>query len=124
MRWIEGKTPSELDTILAVQTLFATKKSNGGVRPIAVGAFLRRLALKAVSRCMKKDIAEAAGAAQYALGRAGGADAAFKAILMEVAVGDEKAVLSLDVRNAYDTVDCGCRAEGHASRATSIGRTR
>ena len=44
MRWLTGKAPPGVDDILAFQNLFAAKKPNGGVRPIAVGSFLRRLA--------------------------------------------------------------------------------
>ena len=100
VRWVTGKTPPGVNNILAFQNLFAAKKPNGGVRPIAIGSFLRRLALKALARSIKKDITEATGAAQYALGRAGGADGAFKAIQMEMAAGEKRAVVSLDVKNA------------------------
>ena len=107
LRWLQGEAPAALDELLAAQSLFAIRKANGGIRPIAVGAFLRRLGLRAMLRCIRKETANAAGPAQYALGRAGGADAAFKALALEASSDDGVAVLSVDIKNAYGTVSRG-----------------
>ncbi|CAK0900349.1 unnamed protein product, partial [Prorocentrum cordatum] len=102
--WLDGEAPAELDDIFSRQTLFVLRKSNGGVLPIAVGAFLGRLALRALLRCKRQEVQDTVSSMQFALGRAGGADAAFKALNVAAASGNCKAVLSLDIKNAYGTV--------------------
>ena len=105
LRWVQGHTPPELDEWFSVQSLFAIRKTTGGLRPIAIGTFLRRLGLRALLRCLRKEAMDAVGPAQYALGRSGGADAAFKALALEASTGNDRAVLSVDIKNAYGTVD-------------------
>eukprot|EP00959_Pyramimonas_sp_CCMP1952_P322041 6738666-Pyramimonas_sp.AAC.1 len=41
---------------------------------------------------------------QFALGRAGGADAAFKTLQLDLAAGPDRGVLSVDLKNAYGSV--------------------
>ncbi|CAK0866371.1 unnamed protein product [Prorocentrum cordatum] len=69
-KWLDGEAPPELNEIFFRQTLHALRKSNGGIRPIAVGVFLRRLALRALLRRKRQGVRVAVGEMQFALGRA------------------------------------------------------
>jgi len=104
LQWLQGDAPRQVDELLSLQNLFALRKPSGGIRPIAVGAFLRRIALKALLRVHDQEVKAAVGPAQYALGRAGGADAAYKALVLELAASPTRAVLSVDMKNAYGTI--------------------
>ena len=48
-----GRVPTEVTPHLCGATLFACKKRNGGLRPIAVGEVLRRLTSKCISRAVQ-----------------------------------------------------------------------
>ena len=54
--------------------LVAFRKRNGGLRPIACGSVLRRLAAKAACEVFQEDIKAACGPHQYAVGKSGGCE--------------------------------------------------
>eukprot|EP00959_Pyramimonas_sp_CCMP1952_P133521 2792201-Pyramimonas_sp.AAC.1 len=60
--------------------LVALRKRNGGVRPIACGSVLRRLAAKAACDVFSDDIKSACGPHQYAVGKPGGCEVMHKCI--------------------------------------------
>ena len=120
-RWLDGSAPPELDEIFSCQTLYALRKPNGGIRPIAVGAFLRRLALRALLRRKRQEVRDAVGEMQFALGRAGGADAAFKAIYLNVESGVNRGVLSVDLKNAYGSIRRTAVQDAVRKRAPWLG---
>ena len=94
--WLDGEAPEELDDIFSRQTLFVLQKISGGIRPIAVGAFLRRLALRALLRCKRQEVQDAVGSMRRRRRR--------EALSLTAASGNSKTVLSLDLKNAYGTV--------------------
>jgi hypothetical protein len=60
-------------------SLTALKKKDGGIRPIAVGNTLRRLAGKFVSRCVMEAMGQLARPTQLGYGTLGGAEASVHA---------------------------------------------
>ena len=54
---------------------------------------------------------------QFAVGRPGGADAAFKTLGLDAVSGVDKGVLSVDLKNAYGTVNRSAVQEAVRTRA-------
>ena len=87
----------------------AAKKTDGGVRPIAVGEVLRRL----VGKCwMKSELVKDAckdllEPRQLGVGSQGGAEAivrAVNALLKEKGHDQDMALLKVDFRNAFNVI--------------------
>ena len=72
---------------------------------MAIGACLRRIALRAYLALHRGVIEEAVGKRQYAIGRPGGADALYKELVRKVEETHGAGVLSLDVANAFGAVN-------------------
>ena len=89
---------------LSTARLTALSKPNGGVRGIATGEVLRRLASRVLARQYAEIFDAATRPFQYALRTRAGTDC-LAAILRTAAELDESAtIVSLDGRAAYDTV--------------------
>ena len=94
---------------LLLQPLVACRliplNKNPGVRPIGVGEVLRRIMGKVVTWACKEEIKEAAGPLQTCAGFKAGAEAAIHA--MQSFFDDEgtDAVLLIDARNAFNTMN-------------------
>lgn len=87
--------------------LIPLAKKDKGVRPVAVGELLRRLAAKAISRRHAPAIGKILALdGQVGVGVAGGIEGMFHATQQYVAtnMGGSDAILKFDVRNAFNSV--------------------
>ena len=100
----QGQVPEAAMATLSTARLTALSKPNGGVRGIATGEVLRRLASRVLARQYAEIFDAATRPFQYALRTRAGTDC-LAAILRTAAELDESAtIVSLDGRAAYDTV--------------------
>lgn len=91
--------PSLLDS-----SLVGLQKPDGGVRPIAIGEALYRIAgLCAMTAC--EDIGRSLAPLQLAVGVSGGVEALVHAVRSALAADPDAALLTVDMANAYNTVD-------------------
>ena len=86
-------------------TLTALRKSDGGLRPIAVGSVFRRLATKVALKSHTAELGQQLRPVQLGYGTAGGCEAAVHASrrFMESMSGEE-ALVKIDMKNAFNTV--------------------
>src|SRR5208283_1894176 len=101
-----GKVPADVCPFLYGASLTALRKKDGGLRPIAVGNTLRRLAGKIISRRLMVSMGDLLRPRQVGYGTRGGAEAVVHLtrafIHTEGAV--ERVLLKLDFRNAFNTI--------------------
>ena len=108
-RMLFGDLPDICRRIQASARLFALEKSDGGVRPIAIGDVLRRWITKAL--CMQHKVAfqEDLSPLQFAVGTEAGSEKIFRAaqtfIETEGGPFNRRVLISLDCRNAFNSVD-------------------
>ena len=85
--------------------LIALQKKDGGVRPIAVGNSLRRLAAKVASAKVVCEMSDLLAPRQLGFGVKGGAEAAIHAARLYLANLDSSAaVVKLDFKNAFNSI--------------------
>ena len=102
---LEGRTPTFIRPYFFGANLTAIQKSEGGVRPIAVGCTLRRLVSKVAGRKIMEEMGELLAPRQLGFGVRGGSEAAVHAARVYLRdLGPGKAVLKLDFRNAFNTI--------------------
>ena len=102
---LSGNVPLEICPLLYGACVTALKKKDGGIRPIAVGNTLRRLAGKIVSRRVMETMGQLARPTQLGYGTRGGAEAVVHATRAYMSDIDEtQVILKLDFRNAFNTV--------------------
>jgi len=102
---LSGSVPSEICPLLYGACLTALKKKDGGLRPIAVGNTLRRLAGKIVSRRVMEAMGGLVRPTQLGYGTRGGAEAAVHATRAYVSTDNEaRVILKMDFRNAFSTI--------------------
>ena len=102
---LEGRTPTFIRPYFFGANLTAISKSDGGVRPIAVGCTLRRLVAKVAGRKIMEEMGELLAPRQLGYGVGGGSEAAVHAARIYLRdLGPGKAVLKLDFRNAFNTI--------------------
>ena len=102
--------------------LAALPKPSGGVRPIAVGSVLRRLAAKAVCKAFSDELRAAAGPSQYTTGRAGGIEILFKALSGLAEARPRAAFLKLDFTDAYNATERGPIQAAMGARLPRLSR--
>ena len=102
-----AELPAEVLQALRTGELVALAKGGEDVRPLLVGSILRRLALRALARAQKKELAAAAGPHQYGVGRAGGASLLVKSLQALAEVRPEAAFLKVYLKAAFQTIDRG-----------------
>ena len=104
VRLIEGKaSPAVVAAHLSAQVAGHPKpKDTEGVRPLAIGSVLRRIALKAVCLAFSDDLRDARGPMQFAVGRPGGAELMFKCLYAWPLLRPGAVILKLDFKNAYN----------------------
>ena len=105
VRLIEGRAPPAIVAAHLSAQVAGHPKPNDpeGVRPLAIGSVLRRIALKAVCQAFSADLCDASGPMQFAVGRAGGPELMHKSLLTWTKLRPGAIVLKLDFRNAYNT---------------------
>ncbi|GAV01566.1 hypothetical protein RvY_12257 [Ramazzottius varieornatus] len=103
---LSGKVPADICPFLYGASLTALKKKDGGIRPIAVGSTLRRIAGKIVSKRVMLSMGELLRPEQVGYGTRGGAEAAVHAARLFVSsnTNDCQVLLKLDFKNAFNTV--------------------
>ena len=72
--WLGGRCPLSLAEFVASAPLTPLLKSDGGIRPIAVGTIWRRLVSKVVMKGVGKDVAKYLNDFQFGVGVSGGAE--------------------------------------------------
>ena len=110
---VAGSIPDEVAPFICGANLFAALKKDGGHRPVAVGDIYRRL----TSKCAAFKFTPAAAdilkpCHQLGVGVRGGVECAVhavRAVLEDDDVpGDQKWVLQLDFKNAFNTISRAC----------------
>ncbi|XP_055329609.1 uncharacterized protein LOC129582190 [Paramacrobiotus metropolitanus] len=103
---VAGKLPEVLRPVLFGANLIALSKKDGGVRPIAVGNVLRRLAAKIVTKRCGKKANELFTPTQVGCGTRGGAEAAVHAVRSFIHEEHDglRVLFKIDYRNAFNTV--------------------
>ncbi|GAV00129.1 hypothetical protein RvY_11020 [Ramazzottius varieornatus] len=106
---LNGKVPSGICPFLYGASLTALVKKDGGIRPIAVGCTLRRLAGKVFSKRVMAEMGAQLRPEQAGYGTEGGAEAAVHAarLFLSRNSAECQVLLKLDFKNAFNTVFCG-----------------
>ena len=102
---LQGITPVCVRPFFFGANLVVIRKSQGGVRPIAVGCTLRRLVAKVASRFVIDDLSDLLSSRQLGYGVHGGAEAAVHAarnFLSSLPL--DHAMVKLDFKNAFNTI--------------------
>ncbi len=97
-----GDVDEAVSDLLRASRLVAIPKRDGGVRPLAVGEALGRLAAKLVLAPLKPSLLNVFGSLQACLERAGAERIVHEA---RAALASGRTVLALDMRNAFNSVD-------------------
>ena len=105
---INGQAPRNIAPYLAGAGLVALRKPKGGVRPIAVGEILRRLAAKCLCDIVKEDARAYTWPAQVGVACPLGADSAIhttRSWLERSAGYPDKVLVKLDFKNAFNCIE-------------------
>ena len=102
---LSGQTPIAIRPYFFGASLIALEKKGGGIRPIAVGCTLRRLAAKVASNKVMFEMASLLSPRQLGYGVSKGAEAAVHAARFYFKnIGSNKVFLKLDFRNAFNSI--------------------
>ena len=101
---LQGKIPMSICPFFFGASLMALTKREGGIRPIAVGCTLRRLAAKVAGFRVRDNMAALLAPCQLGYGVRGGAEAAVHAARLYMQDLQHRCVLKLDFRNAFNTL--------------------
>lgn len=100
-----GNVHQDIVPILYGANLIALTKKDGGVRPIAVGTTLRRLASKIAVRHILSKLQPRFEPVQLGFGVKGGCEAAVHALRTYLKEGQCEVLLKVDVKNAFNSVN-------------------
>ena len=100
-----GEVPAEVLRALRTGEVTALKKGEEDVRPVVVGATLRRLGLRALVRVRKEELSNAVGEHQYGVGRKAGAQLLVQRLLVQKELRPEAAFLKVDMEAAFQKVE-------------------
>ena len=102
---LQGKTPKAIRSFFFGANLTALTKKDGGVRPIAVGCTLRRLAAKVAGRHITDAMGALLATRQLGYGTPQGAEAAVHAARLYLNnIKPGQVILKLDFRNALISI--------------------
>jgi hypothetical protein len=102
---LRGEVPEFARMAFYGAVLFALNKTDGGVRPIAVGSTLRRLAAKVGARPVSSEIGESLRPIQLGYSSRGGCEAAAHAARRYLRDCTHKRVIfKVDMANAFNTL--------------------
>ena len=101
--------------------LFALRKPSGGIRPVACGSVLRRLAARTLCSVFREDIRQACGGSQFAVGRSAGCERVHKALVALICSSPRDVVLKFDCSNAFNTMPRQLILDAVLSRAPALG---
>jgi Reverse transcriptase (RNA-dependent DNA polymerase) len=102
---LAGTCPQELRPILFGGTLFALKKSSGGLRPIVIGYLWRRLASKCANAYIIPIVTPRLCPKQLGVGVPGGSEAAIHATRRFMDhMSQDTIIIKLDLANAFNSL--------------------
>ena len=84
--------------------LFALRKPNGKLRPVACGSVLRRLAARTMCAVFREEIWGACGECQFAVGKPAGCEHVHKSVVALTCASPQDVVLKFDCTNAFNTM--------------------
>ena len=100
-----GHCPPQVRTLLFGGKLLALNKKDGGLRPIAVGYYWRRLASKCANSYALEKLGSHFGHVQLGVGVPGGCEAAIHAARRFVSdMSRDQVVVKLDFKNAFNCI--------------------
>lgn len=118
-----GDLPLNVREIIFGARLIALQKKDGGIRPIAVGYTLRRLAAKCANRFVIQRRSEELSPVQIGVGVAGGAEAAVHATRRLLRhIPDDHVFVKLDFSNAFNSVRRDLILQSAAEKTPEIYR--
>ena len=115
-------SPGAMEANLGAR-LVALRKPNGGIRPIACGGVLRRLAGRAACAVFGDSIKAGCGRFQYAVGRPAGCELVHKTIAALTEANPRGVILAFDAKNAFNSVPRQQVLDSVAVRAPDLGPT-
>lgn len=102
---LAGECPLGVRATLFGGTLFALRKSTGGLRPIVIGYYWRRLAAKCASSYAAPKVAEYLSPRQVGVGVPGGCEAAVHATRRFLnSIDNETIIAKIDFSNAFNSL--------------------
>ena len=102
---LEGRTPTSICPLFFGANLTALTKKSGGIRPIAVGCTLRRLASKCASLHALESIPQMLAPRQLGFGVVGGIEAAVHASRIYLNhLPPHQAMVKVDFKNAFNSL--------------------
>jgi hypothetical protein len=102
---LSGTCPQEIRPILFGGTLFALKKSSGGLRPIVIGYLWRRLASKCANAYIIPIVTPYLSPKQLGVGVPGGSEAAIHATRRFLEhLSEDAIIMKLDLTNAFNSL--------------------
>ena len=102
---LEGQCPPEVAQVLFGGRMFALQKKSGGVRPIAIGYTLRRLAAKCANTYALSMLEDRLLPVQVGVGVRGGCEGAVHATRRFLTnMTDDRVLVKLDFRNAFNSI--------------------
>jgi hypothetical protein len=102
---VSGRTPDFLSPVLLGANITALRKKDGGVRPIAVGETIRRIACKCVLKIVVKSVSTLLSPHQLGCGVRAGIDAAAHSMRNKmIHASSTDVLLKLDMHNAFNTI--------------------
>ena len=102
---LDGKTPASARPFFGGATLLALQKKNGGIRPIAIGCTLHRLAAKCASNMVMNEMGDILKPHQLGYGSPYGAEAAVHATRLYLEnLQSNQVLLKLDFQNAFNCI--------------------
>lgn len=102
-RKLAASSCHHIDALTACRLIPLDKKP--GCRPIGVGEVVRRIMGKCIMAVVKEDVRRAAGNLQVCAGQQAGGEAAIHAMREIYAQDDCEAVLLVDAKNAFNTIN-------------------
>jgi len=118
-----GECPPEaLEANLGAR-LVPLRKPGGGIRPLAMGSTLRRLAARAACAALKEKTCVAAGTQQYGVGRPAGCELFHKSVTALTDQDSRRVVLAFDAANAFGTLSRQCIWDNTKTRLPELAKT-
>ncbi len=112
---LSGNSPAVIRSYLFGGTLLGFQKKDGGVRPIAIGYTIRRLAAKVAVHRVAAKCGSIMGHRQLGFGVAGGAEAAAHAVRCFLSnLSPNEVFVKLDFTNAFNSIRRDCVLEAVA----------
>jgi len=102
---MQGKCPSSVTPLFLGGRLIALQKKLGGIRPIAIGYSLRRLAAKCVNKYAFGILKDSLSPSQLGVGVSGGCEAAIQATRRFLEnMPDHFVAVKIDFLNAFNCI--------------------